>query len=435
MSILYLKRGKPVEERSRDDSKVQTIVEGILKDIETRGDEAVRELSEKFDKYSPASFRLNAGEIEALMNQVSPSDMEDIRFAQAQVRNFAEAQRASMQDIEVETLPGVILGHRHIPVQSVGCYIPGGKFPMVASAHMSVVTASVAGVPRIAAATPAFRGAPNPAVIAAMHLGGAHEIYVLGGVQAVGALALGTETIEPVHMLVGPGNAFVAEAKRQLFGRVGIDLFAGPTETMVIADSTVDAELCATDLLGQAEHGYNSPAVLITNSRKLAEETIAEIDRLLTILPTADTAAKSWEDYGEVIVCDTYEEMLDVANDIASEHVQVMTDRDDWFLENMHSYGALFLGPRTNVANGDKVIGTNHTLPTRKAGRYTGGLWVGKYLKTHSYQKVLTDEAAAMIGEYCSRLCILEGFIGHAEQANMRVRRYGGRNIPYGGAA
>ena len=435
MSILYLKRGKPVEERSQDDSKVQTIVEGILKDIETRGDEAVRELSEKFDKYSPASFRLNAGEIEALMNQVSPSDMEDIRFAQAQVRNFAEAQRASMQDIEVETLPGVILGHRHIPVQSVGCYIPGGKFPMVASAHMSVVTASVAGVPRIAAATPAFRGAPNPAVIAAMHLGGAHEIYVLGGVQAVGALALGTETIEPVHMLVGPGNAFVAEAKRQLFGRVGIDLFAGPTETMVIADSTVDAELCATDLLGQAEHGYNSPAVLITNSRKLAEETIAEIDRLLTILPTADTAAKSWEDYGEVIVCDTYEEMLDVANDIASEHVQVMTDRDDWFLENMHSYGALFLGPRTNVANGDKVIGTNHTLPTRKAGRYTGGLWVGKYLKTHSYQKVLTDEAAAMIGEYCSRLCILEGFIGHAEQANMRVRRYGGRNIPYGGSA
>lgn len=435
MSILYLKRGKPVEERSQDDSKVQTIVEGILKDIETRGDEAVRELSEKFDKYSPASFRLNAGEIEALMNQVSPSDMEDIKFAQAQVRNFAEAQRASMQDIEVETLPGVILGHRHIPVQSVGCYIPGGKFPMVASAHMSVVTASVAGVPRIAAATPAFKGAPNPAVIAAMHLGGAHEIYVLGGVQAVGALALGTETIEPVHMLVGPGNAFVAEAKRQLFGRVGIDLFAGPTETTVIADSTVDAELCATDLLGQAEHGYNSPAVLITNSRKLAEETIAEIDRLLTILPTADTAANSWEDYGEVIVCDTYEEMLDVANDIASEHVQVMTDRDDWFLENMHSYGALFLGPRTNVANGDKVIGTNHTLPTRKAGRYTGGLWVGKYLKTHSYQKVLTDEAAAMIGEYCSRLCILEGFIGHAEQANMRVRRYGGRNIPYGGSA
>ncbi|GGA77206.1 histidinol dehydrogenase [Nitratireductor aestuarii] len=435
MSILYLKRGKPVEERSQDDSKVQTIVEGILKDIETRGDEAVRELSEKFDKYSPASFRLNAGEIEALMNQVSPSDMEDIRFAQAQVRNFAKAQRASMQDIEVETLPGVILGHRHIPVQSVGCYIPGGKFPMVASAHMSVVTASVAGVPRIAAATPAFGGAPNPAVIAAMHLGGAHEIYVLGGVQAVGALALGTETIEPVHMLVGPGNAFVAEAKRQLFGRVGIDLFAGPTETMVIADSTVDAELCATDLLGQAEHGYNSPAVLITNSRKLAEETIAEIDRLLTILPTAETAAKSWEDYGEVIVCNTYEEMLDVANDIASEHVQVMTDRDDWFLENMHSYGALFLGPRTNVANGDKVIGTNHTLPTRKAGRYTGGLWVGKYLKTHSYQKVLTDEAAAMIGEYCSRLCILEGFIGHAEQANMRVRRYGGRNIPYGGSA
>jgi len=435
MSITHLKRGKPEAERSVEDSKVRGTVEDILKDIEARGDAAVRELSEKFDKYSPPSFKLSPGEIEALMNKVAPRDMEDIKFAQAQVRNFAQAQRDSMRDIEVETLPGVILGHKNLPVQSVGCYIPGGKFPMVASAHMSVATASVAGVPRIAAATPAFKGEPNPAVIAAMHLGGAHEIYVLGGIQAIGALAIGTETIEPVHMLVGPGNAFVAEAKRQLYGRVGIDLFAGPTETMVIADETVDAEMCATDLLGQAEHGYNSPAVLITNSSKLAEGTLAEIDRLLTILPTADTASKSWADYGEVILCDTYEEMLDVANDIASEHVQVMTDRDDWFLENMHSYGALFLGPRTNVANGDKVIGTNHTLPTKKAGRYTGGLWVGKFLKTHSYQRVLTDEAAARIGEYCSRLCILEGFVGHAEQANIRVRRYGGKNVAYGSAA
>ncbi|TCA47851.1 histidinol dehydrogenase [Rhizobium leguminosarum bv. viciae] len=435
MATTYIKRGKPENECSEDDQKVRFTVENILKDIEARGDAAVRELSEKFDKYSPASFKLSANEIEALMNRVSARDMEDIKFAQAQVRNFAQAQRDSMLDIEVETLPGVILGHKNIPVQSVGCYIPGGKFPMVASAHMSVATASVAGVPRIAAATPAFKGEPNPAVIAAMYLGGAHEIYVLGGIQAIGALAIGTETIEPVHMLVGPGNAFVAEAKRQLYGRVGIDLFAGPTETMVIADETVDAEICATDLLGQAEHGYNSPAVLVTNSHKLAQATLTEIDRILKILPTADTASKSWADYGEIIVCDTYEEMLDVANDIASEHVQVMTDRDDWFLANMHSYGALFLGPRTNVANGDKVIGTNHTLPTKKAGRYTGGLWVGKFIKTHSYQKVLTDEAAAMIGEYCSRLCMLEGFIGHAEQANVRVRRYGGRNVGYGTAA
>jgi sulfopropanediol 3-dehydrogenase len=433
--IEHLKRGKPEADRAEDDAKVRALVETTLKDIEDRGDAAVRDLSEKFDKYSPSSFRLSPSEIEALMSKVSARDMEDIRFAQAQVRNFAQAQRDSMRDIEIETLPGIILGHKHIPVQSVGCYVPAGKFPMVASAHMSVATASVAGVPRILAATPPFQGAPNPAVIAAMHLGGAHEIYVLGGIQAIGAMALGTETIASVDMLVGPGNAFVAEAKRQLYGRVGIDLFAGPTETMVIADETVDAEMCATDLLGQAEHGYNSPAVLVTNSRRLAEGTLAEIDRLLKILPTANTAGVSWRDYGEVILCETYDEMLDVANDIASEHVQVMTDRDDWFLEHMHSYGALFLGPRTNVANGDKVIGTNHTLPTKKAGRYTGGLWVGKFLKTHSYQRVLTDEAAAMIGEYCSRLCILEGFVGHAEQANVRVRRYGRRNVPYGQAA
>jgi sulfopropanediol 3-dehydrogenase len=435
MSIRTLKPGKPDAERAEDDAKVRATVEAILADIEARGDAAVRELAQKFDGYAPASFRLTPSEIEAAMQKVSSRDMEDIRFAQTQIRRFAEAQRASMTDIEVETLPGVILGHRNIPVQSVGCYVPGGKFPMVASAHMSVLTASVAGVPRIVASAPPVKGEPHPAIVAAMHMGGAHEIYVLGGIQAVGAMALGTETIEPVHMLVGPGNAFVAEAKRQLFGRVGIDLFAGPTETMVIADDTVDAELCATDLLGQAEHGYNSPACMITNSEKLARATMTEVERLLAILPTAETAAVSWRDYGEVILCDSYDEMLAVANDKAFEHVQVMTDRDDWFLQNMTCYGALFLGPRTNVANGDKVIGTNHTLPTRRAGRYTGGLWVGKFLKTHSYQRILTDEAAAMVGAYGSRLCMLEGFVGHAEQCNVRVRRYGGRNVAYGAAA
>ena len=435
MAITYLKRGKSDEERSDEDAKTRAVVEATLKDIEARGDTAVRELSEKFDNYSPASFKLSQSEIDALMAKVSPREMEDLKYAQENVRRFAQAQRDSMTDIEIEMQPGVILGHKNIPVQSVGCYVPGGKFPMVASAHMSVATASVAGVPRIIACTPPFNGEPNPAVIAAMHLGGAHEIYVMGGIQAVGAMAIGTETIDPVHLLVGPGNAFVAEAKRQLFGRVGIDLFAGPTETMVIADETVDAEICATDLLGQAEHGYNSPCVLLTNSEKLARETMDEIERILGILPTAGTARVSWEDYGEVIVCDTYDEMLAVADDIASEHVQVMTDRDDWFLENMTCYGALFLGARTNVANGAKVIGTNHTLPTKKAGRYPGGLWVGKYLKTHSYQKITTDEAAAEMGAYGSRLCMLEGFVGHAEQCNVRVRRYGGINVPYGEGA
>ena len=435
MAIYYLKKGKTAEDKAIDDAQVSEVVKNTLQVIEEKGDAAVREFSEKFDNYSPKSYKLSSAEIDSLIVNVSDRDMKDIKFAQEQVRNFAQAQRDSMQDIEVETMPGVILGHKNIPVQSVGCYVPAGKFPMVASAHMSVVTASVAKVPRIVACTPPYQGQPNAAVIAAMHLGGAHEIYVIGGIQAVGAMALGTETIAPVDMLVGPGNAYVAEAKRQLFGRVGIDLFAGPTETMVIADETVDAELCATDLLGQAEHGYNSPAVLVTNSQNLADETLNEVDRILTILPTADTAGVSWEEYGEVVVCDTYDEMLQVANEIASEHVQVMTDRDDWFLDNMHSYGALFLGPRTNVSNGDKVIGTNHTLPTKKAGRYTGGLWVGKYLKTHSYQKITTDEAAVKIGRYCSRLCMLESFVGHAEQANIRVRRYGGEDVPYGKAA
>ncbi len=430
----HLKTARSSELRAEDDAKVRSIVEGILGDIEKRGDAAVRELSEKFDGYSPENFLLGSSDIEAAMAKVDKQDLADIEFAQKQVRNFAEHQKAALQDVEVETMPGVILGHRNIPVNSVGCYVPGGKYPMVASAHMSVVTASVAGVKRIIASAPPQGGAPHPAIVAAMHLGGADEIYCLGGVQAVGAMALGTDTIDSVDMLVGPGNAFVAEAKRQLYGRVGIDLFAGPTETLLIVDDTVDAEMCATDLLGQAEHGPDSPAVMITNSKALAEATMAEIDRILEILPTAEIARAAWRDYGEVILCDSYDEMLEQAEFVASEHVQVMTDRDDWFLANMTNYGALFLGPRTNVAYGDKVIGTNHTLPTKKAGRYTGGLWVGKFIKTHTWQKVLTDEASATVGEYCSRLCMLEGFVGHGEQGNLRVRRYGGRNVPYGEA-
>jgi sulfopropanediol 3-dehydrogenase len=390
-------------------------------------------LSEKFDGYTPVKLRLSEDEIRTAIAKVPQSDIEDIEFAQKQIRNFAEKQKECLQDLEVETMPGVILGHRNIPVNSVGCYVPGGKYPMVASAHMSVLTASVAGVKRIVASAPPQDGEPHPAIVAAMHMGGADEILVLGGVQAVGAMAIGTESLPGVDMLVGPGNMFVAEAKRQLFGRVGIDLFAGPTETLIIADDSVDAELCAVDLLGQAEHGPTSPAALLTNSRKLAEETMAEVERQLAILPTAEIARESWVEYGSVILCETIDEMLEVADQLAYEHVQVMTEDPDYFADNMTNYGALFLGPRTNVSYGDKTIGTNHTLPTKQAARYTGGLWVGKFMKTCTYQKVLTDEASAMVGEYCSRLCALEGFAGHGEQANIRVRRYGGRNVePYG---
>jgi sulfopropanediol 3-dehydrogenase len=417
------------------DAKVRETVESILAQVEERKDAAIRELSEKFDKWSPKDFHLSPAEVERAIAQVPKRDIEDIKFAQAQVRNFAQKQRDTMLDLEVETLPGVVLGHRHIPVNSIGCYVPGGRYPMVASAHMSIVTAKVAGVKRIIACAPPFKGGPHPAIVAAMHFGGADDIYVLGGVQAVAAMALGTESIKPVDMIVGPGNAYVAEAKRQLFGRVGIDLLAGPTETLIIADDTVDGEICATDLLGQAEHGPTSPAVLITNSEKLARDTMKEVERLLKILPSADLAGQAWKDYGEVIICDDEAEMIAEADRVASEHVQVMTRDPDVFLNGMKNYGSLFLGPRTNVAYGDKVIGTNHTLPTKKNARFTGGLWVGKFIKTCTYQKVLTDEASAKIGEVCSRLCVLEGFLAHAEQANVRVRRYGGRNVPYAQAA
>ena len=421
--VKYLKTGKSGEEIATQDAQVRKTVEDILDSITQRGDAALREYSQKFDDWNPESFRLTEEEIQSCYAAVSEQVKEDIGFAQTQIRNFAQHQRDALRDVEVETLPGVILGHKNIPVKSVGCYVPGGRYPMVASAHMSVVTAKVAGVKRIIATAPPNQGKPHPAIVVAMDMGGANEIYCLGGVQAVGAMAIGTESIAAVDMLVGPGNAFVAEAKRQLFGRVGIDLFAGPTETLVIADESVDGELCATDLLGQAEHGPNSPAILLTNSEKLAKDTMQEVERQLTVLPTADVASQAWEEYGQVIVCDSYEEMVEVADDIASEHVQVMTKDPDYFLKNMTNYGALFLGEETNVSYGDKVIGTNHTLPTKKAARYTGGLWVGKFIKTCTYQKV-TKEASVMIGEYCSRLCELEGFMGHKEQADIRVRRF-----------
>ncbi|MEY3286023.1 MAG: hypothetical protein RL500_753 [Pseudomonadota bacterium] len=429
--IRHLKKGQDAATLAAADHQVRSTVETILLDIERRGDQAVREYSKRFDQWDPADFLLSPDQIQSAIARLSARELEDIRFAQAQIRRFAEIQRQSLQDVEVETRPGVVLGHKHIPVNNVGCYIPGGKYPLIASAHMSVLTAKVAGVPRVIATAPPYQGEPHPAIVAAMHMAGADEILVLGGVQAVAAMAIGTGSIKPVDMLVGPGNQYVAEAKRQLYGRVGIDLFAGPTETLVIADESVDGEMCAVDLLGQAEHGPTSPAVLLTNSEKLARDTMAEVERQLSILPTAEIARKAWSDHGQVIVCDNLDEMVQVADELAFEHVQVMTADPDLFLRRMTNYGALFLGPRTNVSFGDKVIGTNHTLPTNRNARYTGGLWVGKFLKTCTYQRVLTDEASAEIGAYCSRLCHMENFAGHGEQANLRVRRYGKRDVAW----
>jgi sulfopropanediol 3-dehydrogenase len=423
--IRQIKSGLTAAAKTENTQQVRATVEGILADIEARGEAAVRSYSEKFDKWSPPTFRVSKTEIEECIGSLPKQVIADIEFAQAQIRNFALAQRAALRDVEVETLPGVVLGHKNVPVNSVGCYVPGGRYPMVASAHMSVVTAKAAGVKRIVATAPPFNGKPHPAIVAAMHLGGADEIYALGGVQAVAAMALGTESIAPVDMIVGPGNAYVAEAKRQLFGRVGIDLLAGPTETLIIADETCDAEMAAVDLIGQAEHGPGSPAVLLTNSQKLANDVPAAVEKLLSWLPTADVARVAWHNCGEIILCESLEEMVQEADRIASEHVQVMTRDPDYFLRRLTNFGALFLGARTNVSYGDKVIGTNHTLPTMRAARYTGGLWVGKFIKTCTYQRVLTEEASALVGEYCSRLCALEGFAGHKEQADLRVRRYG----------
>jgi len=423
--IRHLKTGQSAEAKAENSAQVRSTVEGILADIAARGETAVREYSEKFDKWSPPSFKLSESEIAECVRALPQGVIDDIKFAQTQIRNFALTQRAALPDVEVQTLPGVVLGHKNIPVNSVGCYVPGGRYPMVASAHMSVVTAKAAGVKRIIASAPPFGGKPHPAIVAAMHFGGADEIYAFGGVQAIAAMALGTENIAPIDMLVGPGNAYVSEAKRQLFGRVGIDLLAGPTETLILADDSCDAEMAAVDMIGQAEHGPGSPAILVTNSPKLAGEAPAAIEKLLSWLPTAAIARQAWQNCGEIILCDTLDEMVQEADRIASEHVQVLTRDPDYFLQRLSNFGSLFLGHRTNVAYGDKVIGTNHTLPTMKAARYTGGLWVGKFLKTCTYQRVLTDEAAAMVGEYCSRLCALEGFAAHKEQADLRVRRFG----------
>ena len=425
---IWLKKGISAEDDAADIAKVRSVVEEILADIEKTGDKAVRKLSKKFDKWDPKDFKLSKSQIEDCVKSLPKQVIDDIKFAQSQIRNFAQIQRDSLRDVEVETMPGVVLGHKNIPINSVGCYVPGGKYPMVASAHMSIVTAKVAGVKRIIACAPPYKGSPHPAIVSAMHLAGATEIYALGGVQAIGAMALGTDAIKPVDMIAGPGNAFVAEAKRQLSGRVGIDLFAGPTETLIIADDAVDGEICATDILGQAEHGPNSPAILLTTSRRLAEDTVKQIEKQLTVLPTADVAGQAWRDYGQVILCKDNAEMVKEADRLASEHVQVMTKNNDYFLNNLSNYGALFLGPETNVSFGDKVIGTNHTLPTRKAARYTGGLWVGKFIKTCTYQRV-KPEASAMVGEYCSRLCEVEGFSGHKAQADIRVRRYGHKRV------
>ena len=426
-----LKAGEGASAARAAEDRVRETVADILGEIEARGDAAVRAYSQKFDGWTPPSFRLTGAEVDALVAAVPGDTVADIRFAQAQIRRFAEAQRAALTDVEVETLPGVTLGHRNIPVESVGCYVPGGRYPMVASAHMSVVTAKVAGVSRIVACTPPTGGAPHPETVAAMALGGADEIHILGGVQAVGAMALGTESMAPVDMLVGPGNAYVAEAKRQLFGRVGIDLLAGPTEILVVADETADVEMVATDLLGQAEHGPTSPAALITTDERLAAALPAEIERQLGVLPTAEVAGAAWRDFGRIVLVDSDEEAAAEADRMACEHVEILTREPRRFLDRMRNYGSMFLGPETNVSYGDKVIGTNHTLPTRGAARHTGGLWVGKFLKTVTYQEC-TEAASVEIGAYCSRLCAVERFWGHKEQADLRLRRYGGRNVGIG---
>ena len=429
--LKYIKESKPDSIISEDRQSIEDTVRSILSDIRKNGHTAVQNYSEKFDKWRPESFKLSKKDIEDSISQLNNSEIEDIKFAQSQIRNFALKQLATMNELEVETLPGVFLGHKHIPIENVGCYIPGGRYPMVASAHMSILTAKVAGVKRVIACAPPHNGGAHPATISAMHFAGADEIYLIGGVQAIGAMGIGTEKIKPVNMIVGPGNSYVAEAKKQMFGEVGIDLIAGPTETLVIADESSDGEICATDLLGQAEHGPTSPAILITTSEKLAQDTLTEIKRLLDILPTSNITKISWENFGEIILCKDEEDMLIEANKLSYEHVQVMTKNPTFFLDNLKNFGSLFLGEETNVAYGDKVIGTNHTLPTKKASRYTGGLWVGKFLKTCTYQRIENKNTSAEVGEICSRLSLLEGFAGHAEQANIRVRRYSGKNVPY----